>query len=123
MKAPIGSTLSILEEVGEHFDQWRRSKKKGERIPEPPRDRWAGRAVPATARGGPAGWGYLWSFAIAAQRHWNCFATTGRGSGCARNACHRGAYASGRPHAKPVSGCRRASFRSYCGTATPRRSR
>ena len=33
MKAPIESTLT-LEEVAEHFEQWRRSKKKGERIPE-----------------------------------------------------------------------------------------
>jgi hypothetical protein len=33
MKAPIESTLT-LEEVAEHFEQWRRSKKKGKRIPE-----------------------------------------------------------------------------------------
>ena len=33
MKAPIESALT-LEEVTEHFAQWRRSKKKGERIPE-----------------------------------------------------------------------------------------
>ena len=34
MKAPIESPLT-LEEVAEHFAQWRRRKKKGERIPEP----------------------------------------------------------------------------------------
>ena len=34
MNARIESTLT-LEEVAEHFAQWRRSKKKGERIPEP----------------------------------------------------------------------------------------
>ncbi len=33
MKAPIESPLT-LEEVAEHFEQWRRSKKKGERIAE-----------------------------------------------------------------------------------------
>ncbi len=33
MKAPIESPLT-LEEVAEHFEQWRRSKKKGKRIPE-----------------------------------------------------------------------------------------
>lgn len=33
MKAPIESALR-LEEVGEHFEQWRKGKKKGERIPE-----------------------------------------------------------------------------------------
>ncbi len=33
MKAPIESPLT-LEEVAEHFEQWRRSKKKGGRIPE-----------------------------------------------------------------------------------------
>ena len=34
MKAPIESTLT-LEEVAQHFKQWRSVKKKGERIPEP----------------------------------------------------------------------------------------
>jgi hypothetical protein len=33
MKAVMESTLS-LESVAEHFEQWRSSKKKGERIPE-----------------------------------------------------------------------------------------
>jgi hypothetical protein len=33
MKAPIESPLT-LEEVAEHFEQWRRNKKKGKRIPE-----------------------------------------------------------------------------------------
>ena len=33
MKAPIESPLT-LEVVAEHFEQWRRNKKKGERIPE-----------------------------------------------------------------------------------------
>jgi hypothetical protein len=33
MKAPIESPLS-LEEVAKHFEQWRRGKKKGERIPQ-----------------------------------------------------------------------------------------
>jgi len=33
MKAPIESPLT-LETVAEHFEQWRRNKKKGERIPE-----------------------------------------------------------------------------------------
>ena len=33
MKTPIESPLT-LEEVAEHFEQWRRGKKKGERIPE-----------------------------------------------------------------------------------------
>jgi len=33
MKAPIESPLR-LEEVAEHFEQWRRSKEKGERIPQ-----------------------------------------------------------------------------------------
>ena len=33
MKARIESPLT-LEEVAEHFDQWRRGKKKGERIPQ-----------------------------------------------------------------------------------------
>ena len=33
MKAPIESTLT-LETVAEHFEQWRSSKKKRERIPE-----------------------------------------------------------------------------------------
>lgn len=33
MNAPIESTLT-LETVGDHFEQWRSSKKKGERIPE-----------------------------------------------------------------------------------------
>ena len=33
MKAPIESTLT-LEEVTEHFEQWRTRKKNGERIPE-----------------------------------------------------------------------------------------
>jgi len=33
MKAPIESPLT-LEQVVEHFEQWRRGKKKGERIPE-----------------------------------------------------------------------------------------
>ena len=33
MKAPIESPLT-LEEVAEHFEQWRRGKKKGERIPQ-----------------------------------------------------------------------------------------
>ncbi len=33
MKAPIESTLT-LEEVAQHFKQWRSVKKKGERIPE-----------------------------------------------------------------------------------------
>ena len=33
MKAPIESALT-LEEVAERFEQWRRNKKKGERIPE-----------------------------------------------------------------------------------------
>ena len=33
MKARIESTLT-LEEVAEHFEQWRRNKRKGERIPE-----------------------------------------------------------------------------------------
>lgn len=33
MKAPNESPLT-LEEVAEHFEQWRRSKKKGERIPQ-----------------------------------------------------------------------------------------
>ncbi len=34
MKAPIESPLT-LEAVAEHFEQWRKNKKKGERIPEP----------------------------------------------------------------------------------------
>ena len=34
MKAPIESPLT-LEEVAEHFTQWRRRKQKGDRIPEP----------------------------------------------------------------------------------------
>ncbi len=34
MKAPIESTLT-LEEVAEHFKQWRGVKNRGERIPEP----------------------------------------------------------------------------------------
>ncbi len=34
MKVPIESTLT-LEEVAEHFKQWRSVKKKGERIPGP----------------------------------------------------------------------------------------
>ena len=34
MKARTESTLT-LEEVTEHFAQWRRNKKKGERIPQP----------------------------------------------------------------------------------------
>jgi len=34
MKAPIESPLT-LEEVAENFEQWRKRKKKGERIPEP----------------------------------------------------------------------------------------
>ncbi len=34
MKAPIESPLT-LEEVAEHFAQWRRRKQKGDRIPEP----------------------------------------------------------------------------------------
>ncbi|MCP5022563.1 MAG: hypothetical protein GY930_12420 [bacterium] len=34
MKAPIESPLT-LEEVAEHFEQWRTSKKNGDRIPEP----------------------------------------------------------------------------------------
>ncbi len=34
MKAPIESPLT-LEAVTEHFEQWRRNKKKGQRIPEP----------------------------------------------------------------------------------------
>jgi hypothetical protein len=34
MKERIESTLT-LEEVAEHFAQWRRNKKKGERIPQP----------------------------------------------------------------------------------------
>ena len=34
MNARIESTLT-LEEAAEHFEQWRKSKKKGERIPEP----------------------------------------------------------------------------------------
>jgi hypothetical protein len=33
MKSPIESPLT-LEAVGEHFEQWRSKKKKGERIPE-----------------------------------------------------------------------------------------
>ncbi len=33
MQAPIKSTLT-LESVAEHFEQWRSSKRKGERIPE-----------------------------------------------------------------------------------------
>ena len=33
MNAPIESPLT-LETVAEHFEQWRRNKKKGERIPE-----------------------------------------------------------------------------------------
>ena len=33
MKTPIETTLT-LEAVAEHFEQWRRRKKKGERIPE-----------------------------------------------------------------------------------------
>lgn len=33
MKAPIETPLT-LEEVAEHFEQWRRGKKKGERIPQ-----------------------------------------------------------------------------------------
>jgi hypothetical protein len=33
MKAPMESPLT-LEAVAEHFEQWRRNKKKGERIPE-----------------------------------------------------------------------------------------
>ena len=33
MKTPIESPLT-LEEVAEHFEQWRRGKKKGERIPQ-----------------------------------------------------------------------------------------
>ncbi len=33
MKAPIESPLT-LEAVAGHFEQWRRNKKKGERIPE-----------------------------------------------------------------------------------------
>jgi hypothetical protein len=33
MTARIDSTLT-LEEVAEHFAQWRRSKRKGDRIPE-----------------------------------------------------------------------------------------
>jgi len=33
MKAPIKSPLT-LETAAEHFEQWRRTKKKGERIPE-----------------------------------------------------------------------------------------
>ena len=33
MKAPIETPLT-LEEVAEHFGQWRRGKKKGERIPQ-----------------------------------------------------------------------------------------
>jgi hypothetical protein len=33
MKAPIESPLT-LETAAEHFEQWRRNKKKGERIPE-----------------------------------------------------------------------------------------
>ncbi len=33
MKTPIETTLT-LELVAEHFEQWRRRKKKGERIPE-----------------------------------------------------------------------------------------
>jgi hypothetical protein len=34
MNARIGSTLT-LEEVAEHFERWRRYKKKGDRIPQP----------------------------------------------------------------------------------------
>ena len=34
MKAPVEPPLT-LEAVAEHFEQWRRNKKKGERIPEP----------------------------------------------------------------------------------------
>jgi hypothetical protein len=34
MKAPIETPLT-LEEVAEHFAQWRKRKKNGERIPEP----------------------------------------------------------------------------------------
>ena len=34
MNARIESTLT-LEQVAEHFKQWRTSKKKGKRIPEP----------------------------------------------------------------------------------------
>jgi len=34
MNAPIESTLT-LEEVAAHFEQWRKRKKNGERIPEP----------------------------------------------------------------------------------------
>ena len=34
MKAPTESPLT-LEEVAEHFAQWRRRKQKGDRIPEP----------------------------------------------------------------------------------------
>ena len=34
MKAPIEAPLT-LEEVAEHFAQWRRRKQKGDRIPEP----------------------------------------------------------------------------------------
>ena len=33
MKAPIETPLT-LQEVAEHFEQWRRGKRKGERIPE-----------------------------------------------------------------------------------------
>ncbi len=33
MKTPVESTLT-LEAVAEHFEQWRSSKRKGERIPE-----------------------------------------------------------------------------------------
>jgi hypothetical protein len=33
MKAPVKSPLT-LETAAEHFEQWRRTKKKGERIPE-----------------------------------------------------------------------------------------
>ena len=33
MKARIESTLT-LEAVADHFEQWRRNKKKGERIPQ-----------------------------------------------------------------------------------------
>jgi hypothetical protein len=34
MKARIESTLT-LEEVAEHFERWRRNKKRGDRIPQP----------------------------------------------------------------------------------------
>ncbi len=45
MNARIESTLT-LEEVAEHFERWRRNKKKGDRIPQPLWDEAIGMVEP-----------------------------------------------------------------------------